>query len=289
MISRSLHLVFALLLLVAVTTVEAAPTIDDTGAKPVAQPVSPAFEADIGSADEVGLLSGAGDSALADIAAEFLKPPADLTDLSALPPGTRSLPAVPAALFMGLTGFLCVSLVQDRRVWIAALAGLLWVSQAGFAVLPRLASHLAGKKQRQQTWINPIHTCALEDLDRRRSDIEGTKYIGLLHHLEGIPVTQMSFLRKQESKKLSVLPSLRAWRSNLVSLYAKCTASLQTGDISNVPQYAVSTDYFCFIESFICLSFEVRQFVCFSPAFIFAELPRGPPKRPLCDLQPSST
>jgi hypothetical protein len=71
----------------------------------------------------------------ANIAAELLKPPADSMDSPALSAAARPLPAVPGALFMVLTGFLCVSAVKDRKVWLAALASLLWVGHIGREML----------------------------------------------------------------------------------------------------------------------------------------------------------
>ena len=71
----------------------------------------------------------------ANIAAELLKPPADSMDSPALCAAARPLPAVPGALFMVLTGFLCVSAVKDRKVWLAALASLLWVGHIGREML----------------------------------------------------------------------------------------------------------------------------------------------------------
>jgi hypothetical protein len=85
---------------------------------------------------EIGETCG---SYLSNIADELLKPPGDSIDSPVPAVAATSLPAVPGALFMGLTGFLCVSLVRDRKIWIAALAGLLWAGQAGVTVLPQVA------------------------------------------------------------------------------------------------------------------------------------------------------
>jgi hypothetical protein len=53
---------------------------------------------------------------------------------------TRYLPGVPATFFLVATGFVCVSLVRDRRAWLAGLAALLWLGQAGLHALPQLAA-----------------------------------------------------------------------------------------------------------------------------------------------------
>ena len=125
---------------------------------------------------------------LARIGKEFLDPPDEAADWNTLPAGARALPGVPAAIFMVLTGFLCVSFVNDRRIWLASLAGLLWLGQTGLSAIPQAASHLTGKKDVTQ---NHPHNFvgAGKGRYRLRSDIEGTQYIGLLRHLAGIPST----------------------------------------------------------------------------------------------------
>jgi len=217
-------------------------------------------DADIPSAStvETNPISEAYDSHLANIADELLKPPVDSVDSSDLPIGARSLPPVPGALFMVLAGFVCVSLVKDRKLWIATLAGLLWAGQAGFTALPQLASNLASKKQiGQQLPPNVTYASELENLDRLRSDIEGTRYIGLLHHLAGIPDGIMSFL-----PRISV-------RDN--TQYA-------IRDTNKVPQFAITHFSPLLNCPAIYLASRVKQSGCFSPAFNFDNLARGPPE-----------
>jgi hypothetical protein len=100
----------------------------------------------------------------------------------------KSLPAVPAAALMVLARFLCVSLVRYHRIWSAALKGLLWVGHVGIQALPGMShrpdymSYIKQESLRRSSL--PIY---LDNSLRLRSDIEGTQYIGLLHHLAGIP------------------------------------------------------------------------------------------------------
>jgi len=189
---------------------------------------------------------------LATIAHELLKPPGDSIDSPVPAVAATSLPAVPGALFMGLTGFLCVSLVRDRKVWIALLAGLLWAGQAGVTVLPQVAYHLAGRRHATQCFSpNVAYVPTLDHADRPRSDIEGTRYIGLLRYLAGIPNNRMSFLRKQESKSTN--------------------AHVRT------PQFALTevlADILCATKRLVRIT---KRHAYFSPAFIFENLPRGPP------------
>lgn len=199
-------------------------------------------------------------SHLATIDAEFLKPPTNFMDSLTGPTDAKSLPHVPGALFMALVGFGCVSLVKDRQVWMAVLAGLLWVSQAGFTALPQLVSHLASKKQiEQQVPANLTYARKLEEPDQLRSDIEETRYIGLLHHSARIPDGPMSFLTRirvrdklqQESRRINHQFKIR--------------------------QSAIMRLLSYFIPLTNCLAPKTEQFICFSLTYILENLPRGPP------------
>ena len=211
------------------------------------------------------------DSKLAEIGRELQAPPVTSAGpaFSASTTGQlshiKSLPAVPAAILMVLTGFLCVSFVKDRRVWLAALAGLLWLGQAGIQAVPQLALRLSHRNHiGQQASVELTYPCYLENSNRLRSDIEGTRYIGLLHHLAGIPDSTMSFLRKQESRKLTTQLCFQLNRS-------KNTDSFQSQPAFLSEQYSLNS-------LFKCLASKAEQFICFSPAFIFEIIPRGPPK-----------
>lgn len=239
--SRNAKWLVALMSLVAGATLHAAPTIGDSNAK-ISQALLSYSDGGKACSNEVSLLSGTADTTLAKVAVDILKPP-DLTDPSALPPGTKSLPAVPAALFMGLTGFLCVTLVRDRKAWLAGIAFLLWAGQTGFAALPQAASYLIERRQLSQYSQQQYYGSALqEQTSRLRSDLEGTEYISLLHHLEGIPT-------KIRNTKHDVRHTI----------------------------YEVHIVFPYLIQTLDGLAFEVRQFTCFSPAFIFDNLSRGPP------------
>jgi len=83
------------------------------------------------------------DTTLAGIGREIVKPHiASTTLINSQQDYAESLPAVPAAITMVLIGFLCVSLVRDRKVWLAALGGLLWLGHADAQNVPQLAQHL---------------------------------------------------------------------------------------------------------------------------------------------------
>ena len=235
---RSKWLVVLLSFLV-LTAANAAPTVSNYSSNLVVSAVSPSSDAQIPIVADVTCTIESDDSYLAGVAAEFLKPPPAFTGSPALPVGAKSLPAVPGALLMVLTGFICVSLVKDRKVWLAALAGLLWLGQAGIQAVPQLALRLSHRNHTEQQFSTELtYPYYLENSNRLRSDIEGTQYIGLLHHLAGIPQDKMSFLSP------SAIISERYSLNSLLN----------------------------------CLTLRVEQFICFSPAFIFENLPRGPPE-----------
>ena len=245
-------------MLFAVSAANAAPTISNGDVLYCA--VSPSSNLDIEAVPELAELTEFGDSHLASVAAEFLKPPTDFPALAASPViNAKALPAVPRAILLVLTGFLYVSLVRDRKVWLTALAGLLWASQAGIQTLPQLALRLSYKNHsKHQLCAELTYPDYLENSYRLRCDIEGTQYIGLLRHLAGIPDSttsrlqpRLSFLRKQESRQIK--------------------------DEFKVPQFAIIKLLSYLIPPTICLAYRAEQFICFSPAFIFENLPRGPP------------
>jgi len=213
---------------------------------------------------EPGWLDRTFDPQLSRIGEELLKPPASpASDVS-----IKSLPGVPATLFLVLTGFLCVSFVKDRRIWLAALTGLLWLGQAGLSAIPELALHIASKRQiKRQCPGNVTGANRDEHCRRTRSNIEGTQYIGLLRHLAGIPDAIVSY------SAVVLHPSLRVSRSGSGALRARAVLAHLAPPESALVRLASDT-----IKSTSCLACAAEQPVCFSPAFIFSNLARGPPK-----------
>jgi len=128
---------------------------------------------------------------LASLGKEFLQLPQNSTaspDLRST--AIRPLPAVPATALMLLSGFLCVSLYKDRKVWLMVLMGILWAGHAGLQTIPRLAHHFDQKHTKKQIYAKQTQSRCLQNFSRLRSDIEGTGYIGLLNYLAGIPVAK---------------------------------------------------------------------------------------------------
>jgi len=280
---RHNKLLIVLLSVLAATGVSAAPTTSDCNKNFIAVDTSSASDEHILYIPETNEVGVSSNSHLAAIGAEILKPPADFTDSQ--PVSTKTLPPVPATLFMTLTGFLCVSFVKDRRVWLAALAGLLWAGQAGIQVIPQLAVNISKKHIHQKSLANTACLHWFEDNDRLRSDIEGTQYIGLLRYLAGIPESTKSLPLPASLSPLRV-PSLRAQRafssersrrgSNL-DVLLKNLLSARTASNIAAPQFAIIDFSSLLNPALLCPAALAEQNIYFSPAFIFQQLPRGPP------------
>ena len=272
---RISKLLFLTFILSVASAVSAAPTATNGNAISKAGPGGDDSRAV--SVHDFGQLAESSGSSFAAAAAEFLEAPEVSTDRSeSASVRVRTLPAIPGAVLMVLTGFVCVSLVRDRRVWLAALAGLIWAGQAGIQTIPRFA-YRATHKSHHWRWFDArlAYTDEFEHTCRLRSDIEGTQYIGLLHYLAGIPDSTFLLPASVPSSRMA-LASLRARRSNF-SLPAKRLSSIQTANTLTASQPAIICLSSYPVSLLNCLAAEARQFICFSPAFIFENLARGPP------------
>ena len=192
---------------------------------------------------------------LTNLGRKFLQSPASLADLSnnSQRNPAKPLPPVPTAMLMVLMGFICVSLVRDRRIYLAALAALLCVGHAGLRAVPQLGLNLCHRAHtNHHLWERYTQSYLLENVTRPRCDIEGTRYIGLLHHLAGMPNSNVSQL---------------CFRLNL----SKNTNPFQSQSAFLSEQYSLNS-------LFKCSVLRARHSIRFTPAFIFEIIPRGPPK-----------
>lgn len=237
MLTKSLKIYFYILFVcVAATAVLAAPTVG-TCEFVVAR--------SIGHSGNVSLSASAlavsSEHELSSIGKAFLQPPNIISGIrNTSLPANKSLPNAPAAVLLGLVGFLCVTAVKDRKEWLTALAAVLWLGQAGLTALPNIISHHQTKNQTQQLSYQ-LRGSILENSSRLRSEVEGSEYISLLHHLNSIPDDHSSAISFDTSQ-----PAIVSRRDTL-NVHLNCTAT------------------------------QAEQFTCFSPAFIFSNLSRGPP------------
>ena len=192
------------------------------------------------------------ESRLERIGSDFLKPPDDFTGSAQSTVPVQSLPAVPGALLLALTGFICVSLVKDYKLWLTAVAGLLWVGQSGFHAVPHLAMRLGHRMHNHRQFAAELMYPYYLQNARLRCDMEGSSYIGLLRYLEGIPGGKISLLQKKYSRHAD--NEVRAHQPALIEISSRIITALN------------------------CLTVKIRPFTCFSQASIFQNLPRAPPK-----------
>ena len=119
---------------------------------------------------------------ISELGRAMLQPPSG-SQITVTSENQRCLPALPSAIAMVLTGFICISLIQDRRAWLAALAGLLWVGQTGIWALPELTSRLSRRVHSgQQVNTALAVSYPLGGGYYPDSYSEEIQYIGLLHH-----------------------------------------------------------------------------------------------------------
>lgn len=206
--------------------------------------------------------------AWAEAARVFFQPP----DVSVRSVGSQSdhvknLPAIPGAVLMGIVGFLCVSLVRDRKAWVSVFVGIIVLSQAGVKTLPKLTAHLArGKLNDKQAAIVAANPIRFDHSFDWLNDLEDRQYVGLLHRLAGSPDGDSAFgniigeaNRGKTERKLSDGGFLFASQDKISSQPAiipvQCSFNPLAGNLSK----------------------RIISFICFSPAFIFNNLGRGPP------------
>jgi len=285
-----------LLLFLGVAIVSAAPTMNDSDRDFVECTWSLSSYAYPYNEQEISYITGLSNSHLATVSKEFNKPPVRFGELPDKAIKIKSLPPAPRTFLLVLVGFLCVSLVKDRRIWLAALAGLLWAGQAGFSLLPQLASNVdrRGRSVKQSSSCSVDCLCETKHPLRLRSHIEGTSYIGLLHHLAGIPNASTSSIYRisvrhrlqQGSGRMSLClcSRLSCSSKSFKSFYFHKNFALLQGNPQKEKQYLAKPLHFaitaiasCLIQAANCFVPKTEQHGYFLKAFITVNLARGPP------------
>ena len=175
----------------------------------------------------------------------------------------QALPGIPGGVFMALAGFLCVSLVRDRKVWWAGLCMIVFAGQSSVHAVPQLLRGLGhaceGKQHFHEKSFRFLHKGKMV---RARCELEGTRYISLLHYLEGIPREDLAFIATRVERNINII-------RDSVSIYVKHVyRPVWPGLVVQEFDGDLQAD------GFICNNTLVK---CFSPAFIFDNLARGPP------------
>jgi len=173
----------------------------------------------------------------------------------------KSLPPAPGTFLLALFGFLLVSAIRDRKMWLASLATILIAGQAGFSLLPQIASYLCSKSRGNKCFCSFLHPSRPQ----------------IFHSLlpknnEQLPTT------------LGELKNILCVSARLKLSSAGCNILCDCGDEvvktkqqKPFPQKADSTGKFCLDYDFVFRVRRTRQHAILSTCIVNSRLARGPP------------
>jgi hypothetical protein len=147
------------------------------------------------------------------------------------------LPATPASGLLTLVGFVCISLIRDRRIWLAGFAGLSLFGQTG--------------------------TQAVASSSRDEDSQAGGNLFRSYPKGLTLPNTAGVFAFSQKD-----IPRVNFTHT----VFRTAAGSDYHWSYSAVLNLVLRPD-----SNALCLVSGTRQFACFSPALIFCRMPRGPP------------
>ena len=185
----------------------------------------------------------------------------------------RKLPAVPGAVLLGLMGFLCVTLVRDRKTYLAVFIAMVSLGQQGMYAVPELAARFghAGHIAKHSLEAKS-HNVYLPNIAFGERNSEERNFLGLLRRLAAIPGHAHIFaninIRHGGNGR---------FKGGLLLLEEAGPFYASKRAIPSVP--AVPS-----IQSILSplAEFPAERFthaISFSPAFTFTHLARGPPRR----------
>ncbi len=187
--------------------------------------------------------------------------------------GIETLPSVPRAFLMGLTGFVCVSLVRDRRLWASAVILIFVLSQIGIHALPRLTARLSNSNLfPKETIAANVYPSILDESSDCGELFANRKYIGLLRRLAGSPdsagIDNHGYLGEK----------LHCCAKPFLSAPGAGQPDCQKTD--RTLSRSIMTHRELYPDSCLPLSLTDQNVtLVFSPAFIFSNISRAPPRR----------
>ena len=210
-------------------------------------------------------------SELADAGRILCRPFNVFGDSTASQNNIRKLPAVPGAVLLGLIGFLCVTLVRDRKTYLAILIAMVSLSQQGMCAVPELAVRFghAGDVVKHSLEAKS-HNVYLPNITFWERDSEERKFFGLLRRLAAVPGHTHIFANISQGGN-------KRFKGGLLLLEEAgpfCTSKRAIPSVPAVPSIQPILDPFA--------KFPAERFthtISFSPAFTFTRLARGPPRR----------
>jgi len=169
---QNLLVVMGLLLLIVAN---ASPAVADSGGFPLV--LSHDITMQVQSSSCLLKVADSSASSFIEIGKELSKPPVTIINSIAI----KQLPAIPATFLMVLTGFLCVSFVKDRKIWMRIVSGALYLGVASVNVVPQLLANCNKIKIVQPSAKEA--GCEHKDFIIPTSDVQIIRYIGLLRRM----------------------------------------------------------------------------------------------------------
>jgi len=209
-------------------------------------------------------ITGRDKSRLAEIAGEFHRPTVRYSSGEVTANAIKSLPPAPGTFVLVLLGFLSITLVRERKLWLAAAASVLWAGYAGFAVLPQLASHLGPRGRAGRCCCNSLRASGPVAVRR----------------LAGSPGGELSISSEQlPAASGSCGSAVPHWYASVRKRGAVCVScARENADRKfKVHQSAIAVLPECLDSAYIALAEVIRQFLCFSCNSVSFSLARGPP------------
>ena len=200
------------------------------------------------------------------IGEEFHKPSVNFEDSPSPIYGVQSLPAVPRAAPVILSGIFHISPVHNLRL--VAFMILLWAAHTGFSRLPQMASPVRCNKSSRQ--FSHLYATGVNKSERSSSSFsfKTSKYKGLLYFSFDINPRERNFLLPaplflpERTPRYLEAPSERSTQTKHCIVSSKLTLE----EPSNCP-----TQLIAYLLS------QTKPFVSFSTESISAHLARGPP------------
>ena len=184
----------------------------------------------------------------------------------------RKLPAVPGAVLLGLMGFLCVTLVRDRKTYLAVFIAMVSLGQQGVYAVPELAArfghagHIA-----KHSLETKSHDVYLPNIAFWEHDSEERNFFGLLRRLAAVPSHAHTFTNISVNRGGN-----KRFKGGLLLLEEAGPFCASKRAIPSVPAIPSIQSSLTPLTGFPAERFT--HTILFSPAFTFTCLARGPPR-----------
>jgi hypothetical protein len=174
----------------------------------------------------------------------------------------KSLPPAPGTFLLVLFGFLLVSAIRDRKMWLASLATILITGQTGFSLLPHIASYLCSKSRGNKCFCSFLHSS--------RPQIFHSLW---LKNNDQFPATLGELI---DILCMSARLNLSSAGYNIL---CDCGDEVvKTEQQKPFPQNADSTGKCCLDYDFVFRVRRTRQHAILSTCIVNSRLARGPPR-----------